>query len=193
MSEEKEINAMDMEIEDKGTNALLEYAKTNGLKADPDGSLPFMGFVAVKPFKGKSSMTPPRSKDDEGEYLHLSSQDVNGDEFTYASGDTDIRSNREVKHYIAQDYDVLITNRKTKKSEDYRVSILRIKPGQKIVIPDNIIAIRPTCPEMSEALRDYFNQPSTREQIRILNDSPVYSITTKAIQSLKIGAKVVSE
>lgn len=192
MSQEREKN-MNLEAEEKGTNALLEYAKTNGLKMDADGMIPFMSFVALKPFKGKSSMTPPRSKDDEGEYLHLSSQDVNGDEFTYASGDTDIRSNREVKHYIAQDYDVLITNRKTRRSDDYRVSILRITPGQKIVIPDNIIAIRPTCPEMSEALRDYFNQPSTREKIRALNDSPVYSITTKAIQSLKIDGKIIEK
>lgn len=177
-------------VEELGVKAFGEYAKTNGLTADSDGSFPFMGFVAGKPFKGKSSMNPPRGKDDEGTYVHLSSQDVTGEEYAYASGDLDIRSNREVKHYIAQDYDVLITNRKTKGSSDYRVSILRIKPGQKVVIPDNVIAIRPTCPEMSVALRDYLNLKSTRDQVRALNPSPVYSITTKAIQSLKIPSEI---
>lgn len=180
-------------VEELGVKAFGEYAKTNGLTADSDGSFPFMGFVAGKPFKGKSSMNPPRGKDDEGTYVHLSSQDVTGEEYAYASGDLDIRSNREVKHYIAQDYDVLITNRKTKGSSDYRVSILRIKPGQKVVIPDNVIAIRPTCPEMSVALRDYLNLKSTRDQVRALNPSPVYSITTKAIQSLKIPSEIFNE
>lgn len=190
---EKENKEMDMKIEAKGTEALLEYAKTTGMQVNEDGSLPFIGFVVGKPFKGKSTMTPPRNKEDEGSYVHLSSQDVTGEKFAYPSGELDVRSNREVKHYIAQDYDVLITNRKTKGSADYRVSILRIKPGQKVVIPDNVIAIRPTCPEMSTALRDYLNLESTREQVRNLNPSPVYSITTKAIQSLKIPGEVIDK
>lgn len=191
--EKKDIEQEKIEdIKEKGENALLEYAKSVGMEADMDGAFSFMQFVSGKPFKGKSSMNPPRSKEDEGQYAHLSSQDVTGELYAMVQGDLDIRSNREVKHYIAQDYDVLITNRKTKGSSDYRVSILRLKPGQKVVIPDNVIAIRPTCPEMSIALRDYLNQQSTRDQIKELNPSPVYSITTKAIQSLKINIKTPS-
>lgn len=46
---------------------------------------------------------------------------------------------------------------------------------------------------MSTALRDYLNLESTREQVRNLNPSPVYSITTKAIQSLKIPGEVIDK
>ena len=62
---EEENKEMDMKIEAKGTEALLEYAKTTGMQVNEDGSLPFIGFVVGKPFKGKSTMTPPRNKEDE--------------------------------------------------------------------------------------------------------------------------------